>query len=166
MELKKNAVNFMDYVGESSDFLLLRSLMLNEERVENLDRTELEIFSVVWHHVIKNKIGPETVKLQLKECVDVCLMGRVARYIGLFDSIVPGYLGETPVTETILFQEALRAVQVILNDNLRESGLMEAYTAGEDLSTYMEGLMPKIKAELDKHNISAARKQEILSALT
>ncbi len=73
--------------------------------------SEKIVFGLVWHEFIQKKIDLNILINQLKDCYEddtlVCISGRVARYISAFEGVTEGPLGESEVTENILFKEAL-----------------------------------------------------------
>ncbi len=162
---KFKSARFIEYFKDISKTELeslqkLRKIICDDDYVVNLKATELEIFSIVWHFVLKHKLDPNTVKANLLECVEVCLMGRVARYISIFEGLTDDYKGKSTVTENILFQEALREAQMIFQTELQNADLDS--TEGQLL---LQQTKRTIAQMLEKYDIPDMRKQEILTAL-
>lgn len=76
---------------------------------------ELDIFIAVYTQFVGAGLDLEILRATVAESAEVCVAGRVARYIAVFEGLVPGYLGETELTREIAFQMALARCKVLFD---------------------------------------------------
>lgn len=85
---------------------------------------EIDIYSAVFYKYKVLKLDWSPFISQIIDCVDpednmlVCVTGRVSRYLSVFDGMVDGYLGQTEITEELLYQDAINRTKVLLDNYL------------------------------------------------
>jgi len=102
--------------------------------------TEIEVFINVYSKYKQLNLDEKFMIDTLKEAAEVCLTGRVSRYIAIFEGIAEGYLGESEMTEELYFQMALHKSKDILNNLL-----------GEYKDIYYNGGTEEEELALEKH---------------
>jgi hypothetical protein len=139
---------------------------------------ESEIFSVCYFKYRKMGLDKETMLKVYLDCISegttVCVTGRVSRYIGMFEGIAEGYLGETEETEEIAKTRVTNRVYHLFREMLAAKPELEKeYDSNAmELSENTTNFLTEIKEEISKvimdenPGFSRAELSNILSAVS
>ena len=139
---------------------------------------ESEIYSVCYHKYKALNLPLTTFVDQIADCVEnghlLCITGRISRYIGVFEGLTEGYLGETELTEELIFQEALNKANAILRqfleDNKEFRDLYQAQGTLEEeakLNEFLDLIRQRIYRTIHAEypTLKAEKLAEIISAI-
>lgn len=94
----------------------------------NQNHSEEEIFAYCYYYFRKLNLDKNLMKTQYLDCFSdnetLCLVGRISRYIGMFEGLIEGTVGETEETKSIIFQRALHEAKMILEEALNKDNEM------------------------------------------
>jgi hypothetical protein len=114
-----------------------RASVLN---TDNVPVSEKKIFAYCFYKYRKLRLDPSVMLEQYMSCFDeegeaVCPVGRVSRYIGMFEGLLEGPLGRTEETENIMKQRALNRMKTLLDGFMeRNPEVKKKYEEGGEMT--------------------------------
>jgi len=128
----KKMPDYLRSICTDLEYTLLKQLVhqiyANEVPINDYEgnpHREHEIFAYCYYKFRKADLDKTVMKTQYLDCFEngatLCLVGRVSRYIGMFEGLIDGTLGETEETSQIIFQRALYEAKKMLTDALESN---------------------------------------------
>ena len=140
---------------------------------------EKNIFAFSYCYFCKLGLDKTVMLTQYLDCFDedgtsLCFIGKISRFILMFEGLVAGPLGESRETKHIAFQRALHEAKLILDKSLGENNEIKTlYNSAElshddekKLSDYLEITKKQIQRHLrNNFNCSKIDVEKILKAI-